>query len=140
MRRVAPSLLLLLTLGVIAAPATAAGGARVVGNCLRSQVRPRSIVLACADANAQLTHLHWSSFGGASASASGDEYVNDCIPYCAAGHFHSYPVTLVFSEPRECSDGHRDYRLATLRYTSSRRPPHTRGAPVSVALYCPLHR
>jgi hypothetical protein len=52
-------------IGVTAAGATAA--ARVVGNCTRSQVRPSTIIVACADAGVQLTHLRWTSFGGARA-------------------------------------------------------------------------
>ena len=102
--------------GAIAVSALASGSARrVVGDCTKSQVRPSSIVLACADDNLVLTHLHWSSFGASDATAAGDYYVNGCTPDCAAGKFHSYPIKLTLSAARECPDGH----LHCLR-----NPPH----------------
>ena len=65
----------------------------VVLNCLgKAQVRPSSFILACADANDYLTKLSWTSWGPDLASAVGTQEENDCIPYCAAGHFHAYPV------------------------------------------------
>lgn len=129
-------------LAAAAVTAGATGGARVVGNCRHSQVRPAEIVLACADANALLTKLRWRSFGGPTALASGNYTFNDCIPYCAAGKFHSYPVSLVFSAARRCPDGFRDYRLAVGTYTSKTRRPRGAaggpGKPGRFALYCPL--
>jgi len=107
--------------GAIAVPALASGDARrVVGDCTKSQVRPATIVVACADANLQLTHLRWASFGAATAHASGSYYINDCNPYCAAGHFHSYPVKVVLSQAAVCPDKHDDYREATVTFTGSR--------------------
>jgi hypothetical protein len=126
-------------IGVAAAGAAAA--ARVVGNCTRSQVRPSTIIVACADAGIQLTHLRWTSFGGVGARASGYYTYNDCKPNCAAGHFHSYPVTVVLSRPRRCPDGYRDYRVATATYATSRRPPGSLGRPGKpgrLSLLCPL--
>ena len=122
--------------------AAASGGARVVGDCVHSQVRPSMVVLFCADANAALTHLRWSKFGGATARATGDYAFNDCKPYCAAGKVHSYPVTAVFSRPRRCPDGRRDYRVLVAAYASAtNRPSGTdggRGTPGSFTLNCPI--
>lgn len=124
-------------LGAICTAALASGNARrVVGNCLKSQVRPRTITVACADGNLVLTHLHWSSFGGPSARATATYHVNDCKPYCAAGRFHSYPITLVLSGARPCPDGKDDYRLASVRFTA-RWPPGLR-ASAALPLFCPL--
>lgn len=126
---------------VVVAVAGASGGVRVVGNCFHSQLRPASIVLACADANLLLSHLRWTSFGGSVARGSGDYSYNDCNPYCAAGHFHSYPITVVLSRPKTCPDGHRDYQLATAEWSSSSRPPGSLGAtgkPGKLSLFCPL--
>ena len=110
-------------LGAIGGAALASGnGRRVVGNCLKSQVRPRTITIACADGNLVLAHVQWSSFGGPSARARATYYVNDCKPYCAAGKFHSYPITLVLSKAKPCPDGKDDYRLATVRFTAKRPP------------------
>jgi hypothetical protein len=126
---------------VAASAAAASGGVRIVGDCRQSQVRPSSIVLACADDNTMLTHLRWSSFGGATARASGDYAYNDCNPYCAAGHVHSYPVTVVFSAPKRCPDGHRDYQSGEAAWSTGRRPSGSLGKssdPGKLSLSCPL--
>ncbi len=69
----------------------------VVVNCLGTpQVRPGSFTLACADANDGLTGLSWTSWTSHLASGYGTEKVNDCNPNCAEGHFHSYPVLVIF--------------------------------------------
>lgn len=65
-------------------------------------VRPRSIVLACADANAYLTGLRWTTWTAATATGSGVLHENDCKPYCAAGHFHARAATVALSRPRRC--------------------------------------
>ena len=39
---------------------------------------------------------------GATASATGIAHANDCEPYCAAGHFHTYRVTVTLSKPKRC--------------------------------------
>jgi hypothetical protein len=121
--------------------ARAEAGVRVVGNCAGSQVRPSTIIVACADAGIQLTHLRWSSFGGSRVHATGDYTYNDCKPDCAAGHFHSYPVRVVLSHPMRCPDGHRDYRIATATYNTTRRPPGSLGRAGKagrLVLLCPL--
>jgi hypothetical protein len=127
--------------GAIALPALASGDARrVVGNCTKSQVRPPTIVVACADANLALTRLRWTSFGGATAHASGSYHVNDCTPYCAAGHFHSYPVRVVLSQAALCKDKHDDYREATVIFTGSR-PSTVKSSHRTLSLPgCPLPR
>ena len=127
--------------GAIALPALASGDARrVVGNCTKSQVRPATIVVACADANLALTHLRWVSFGGVTAHASGSYHVNDCTPYCAAGHFHSYPVKVVLWQAELCQDKHDDYREATVVFTGPR-PPGAKSSHSRLSLPgCPLPR
>jgi hypothetical protein len=127
--------LVVLLVGAIAITALAAGKAnRVVGNCTKSLLRPATIVLACADDNLALTHLHWSAFGGTQAIGTGDYYVNGCVPDCAGGKFHSYPVEVVLTAARPCPDGHDDYRQASLTFRSTR----PRGARSKVELFCPL--
>jgi hypothetical protein len=126
--------------GAIAIPALASSNARrVVGDCTKSQVRPATIVVACADANLALTNLRWVSFGAATAHASGSYRVNDCTPYCAAGRFHSYPVEVVLWQARLCQDKHDDYREATVTFTGSR-PPGVSSAHPKLSLGCPLGR
>jgi len=58
-------------------------------------VRPKSFILTCADGNAYFDRLAWTSWTPGLASARGTLVLNDCTPYCAAGHFHSYPAIVV---------------------------------------------
>jgi hypothetical protein len=59
-------------------------------------VRPRTYILTCADANSYLGKLSWTSWTPQLASGYGNLEINDCNPYCAVGHFHSYPALVVF--------------------------------------------
>ncbi len=128
----------LLLVGALGVAALASGNARqVVGDCTKSQVRPASIVIACADDNLTLTKLHWSSFGGSSGFATGEYYVNGCTPDCAAGRFHSYPISLMVSAAAPCPDKHDDYRRATVTFVD-KRPPGQRTAREQLELSCPL--
>jgi hypothetical protein len=61
------------------------------------QVRPTSYVLACADGNDRLIDLHWTNWVPESATGTGVQYLNDCTPNCAEGHFDSYPVDIAVS-------------------------------------------
>jgi len=105
----------------------------VVLNCLgHPQVRPGRFTLACADANDYLTGLVWKSWGPRLASATGVQSVNDCVPYCAAGHFHRYQVDVVLWNPAAAGPGSQRYTSITLlypgahpAYTGSRRPVTT---------------
>ena len=58
-------------------------------------VEPRSFILTCADANSVLGKLSWTSWTPGVASATGVLEENDCTPYCAAGHFHSFPALVI---------------------------------------------
>ena len=95
----------------------------VVINCLgRTEVRPGSFTLACADGNDYLTGLSWTSWTPRLASGYGTQVVNDCLPYCAAGHFHSYPVLVVLwgRAALRGNPGTLRYTKITLIYTGSR--------------------
>jgi len=70
-------------------------GIKVYGNCQTPSVEPAEIVLACADGNALLEDLHWTSWTATSATAVGTFVYNDCTPNCAEGHFHHVPGTRV---------------------------------------------
>jgi hypothetical protein len=106
----------------------------VVINCLgRTQVRPGSFTLACADGNDYLTGLSWTSWTPRLASGYGTQVVNDCLPYCAAGHFHSYPVLVVLwgRAALRANPGTLRYTKITLIYTGSR-PKVQGGYPATV--------
>jgi hypothetical protein len=68
---------------------------KVYGNCQKPSVEPAEIVLACADYNALLEDLHWTSWTAARATAVGTLVYNDCTPNCAEGHFRHVPGTRV---------------------------------------------
>jgi hypothetical protein len=115
-----------------AAPShSAAAGGVVIVNCTgKGQVKPGRYILACADGNNFLTGLHWASWPaaarpGAAAFASGTDRVNDCIPSCAQGHFHSYPVlvTLWRAVPRAGHAGQLKFTRLTEIFTG-KRPAH----------------
>jgi len=68
----------------------------VVVNCqMKDQVRPHSILLACADGNTYAGNLNWSAYGSGSALATGTYSFNDCIPNCVGGHGHTFPGLVV---------------------------------------------
>lgn len=112
-----------------AAPARpAASPARiVVFDCpgQHALVRPSSFVLTCADGNAYFGKLSWTSWTPGLASAKGTLVLNDCTPYCAAGHFHSYPAIVVLwgSKAVQGHPGERSYTKLTEILTGSR-PRH----------------
>ena len=44
--------------------------------------------------------IDWLSWGERSAYGRGYAWLNDCRPYCAAGHFHKHRATIRASRPR----------------------------------------
>lgn len=87
----------------------------VIINCEnKAQVKPRDFVLFCADGNAALEGLGWTSWTPKLASATATLVQNDCIPYCAAGHFHKYPVLVVLWRPVGYSHGVRFSELTEI--------------------------
>jgi hypothetical protein len=128
-------------LGIAAGPATAAtsqparpvaahASQPVVFNCLNhAQVRPKSLVLTCADGNDYLTGLSWSSWTPAAAIATGKQMVNDCTPNCATGKFDSYPTMAIFwrAEPVAHHAGEKYFSRVTLLYPGARPPMYKNG-------------
>jgi hypothetical protein len=103
--------------------AVAAAGLPVVVDCsMHAQTRPGRFVLACADGGAYLAGLHWASWGSSAAFADGVSIFNDCVPTCAAGHGHSFPVLVALwgAEPRPGHTGERYFTRMTIIYTGSR--------------------
>ncbi|MBC2904664.1 hypothetical protein [Streptomyces cupreus] len=95
----------------------------VLVDCLwHPQVRPSEFMLACGDGNSRLDSLKWSRWDAASARAEGVNWVNDCKPYCAAGRFHAYPVTVRLDHPQPWKKRPQlsHYTRITLVYTDSR--------------------
>jgi hypothetical protein len=101
---------LILTLAAVAAAAAAAAGIpprfagceSFVSPAAPGKVRPTSITLACGDGNFYVTNIRWTRWGAGSAVGAGIGHQNDCTPYCAAGKFHSYRVSIRLDERRLC--------------------------------------
>ncbi len=116
MRR--PLLMAVLALALLlAAGAHASSTQRVylASKCGEPSYRPSSVILACADANLYVTRLHYSHYGSKTASATGVFHENDCTPYCAAGHFHTYAGSVVFGDILRCR-GRLVYTRAQYRF------------------------
>lgn len=84
--------------GVVAAqPASAANAdATKVVNCMgNAVVKPKSIVIACADANIAVNDITWSSWTLNDAKGKGTLVWNTCLPEtCADGIVEEYPVRI----------------------------------------------
>lgn len=85
------------------------------------QVRPRKILLACADGSAWYRHLRWDSWGRSTATGHGILWANDCKPYCAKGTFHSYPLRLTLGHVWR-THGHRVFHRSAYVFTASKKP------------------
>jgi hypothetical protein len=97
--------------------------APVVLDCAgKPQTRPATFVLACGDGNNYLSGATWSTWSSPSATGTATDRANDCEPYCAAGHFHSYPVDVRLDEPVPWTGhpGQVRYTRLTLDYPGAR--------------------
>ena len=95
----------------------------VLAGCDRAaHVRPTAVVIACADGNFSFKGVRWRSWGATDAAGSGTAVLNDCTPYCAAGHFHAYPATIRLSRPVGCRTGRREFSTISWRFTAKKPP------------------
>ncbi|MFE9929589.1 hypothetical protein [Streptomyces sp. NPDC005533] len=108
-----------------AVPAPAPDPLVVVDCFAKPQVRPEEYLLACGDGNNRLVRLRWDTWGPRTATATGTDLVNDCKPYCAAGRFRSYPVTVTLSSPKPWPDRPdvRRFTMIRLLYTDTAPTP-----------------
>ena len=93
-------------------------------------VEPNTIVLACADGNALLTHLSWSSWTTTGAAGGGFFTHNTCAPDCARGTFVSVPARVQLSYPVETSAGKE---FATVTYTYADASGHSNTVTAGIA-------
>lgn len=91
-----------------------------IPDCGGQAVAPSSLTLTCADANYGLTTMKWASWGAPKATGTGSARANDCTPNCAAGTFHSYPVSATASAVATCRSGRKQYTRLTLTYPGAR--------------------
>ena len=85
----------------------------------KPSVRPAEIVVACADANFYVNRMRWTA---TEAVASGVGRLNDCKPNCAAGHFHSAPLTIRLSRVVQSVPGRRQFSRVTWKGGSETLP------------------
>lgn len=119
------------SLAATVVPASAATGAKspsdvVVVDCFsHPQVRASHFLIACGDGNSILTALRWTQWKPKFAVGSGLNVLNDCRPYCAAGTFHSYPVTVRLDRPKpwQKHPGQQHYTELHVVFTHHK-PPH----------------
>ncbi|MGA2165734.1 MAG: hypothetical protein ABSH36_14885 [Solirubrobacteraceae bacterium] len=127
-------ILLVALVAVVGASASATSTVKIT-NCTSASSRPKMVTLTCGDGNTALTGLRWSSFGGASALATGTLETNTCKPNCAAGKTVRYTVAVKASGTRTCKAGLRVYNKLTLRFT--RRAPSAARSLSHWTLGCP---
>jgi hypothetical protein len=108
-------------------------GVAWINDCGPLVSAPASLVLACADGNYELVRLTWHDWGHVTATARGTARANDCIPYCAAGHFHSYRVSVTAGSLRTCGSA-RFYARLVIAYVGAR--PRGIGTRDAYALGC----
>ncbi|MGH3279781.1 MAG: hypothetical protein ACRDNW_11685 [Trebonia sp.] len=91
----------------------------------KPEVRPTSFVLACADGNDRLIDMHWTNWTPVGASGTGVQYLNDCEPNCALGHFHRYPADIALTGSYKARPNEPfAYTKITLTYTAARPVVH----------------
>ena len=94
------------------------------------KVRPGTIIYtgdgsgALAGRGARSRHpkfgrLHWTTWNGTEGRAFGADWVNNCVPFCAAGTFTPYPVNIRVFRPRMLG-GHRIFTRMQVTYTGKR--------------------
>ena len=121
MRRVT-TLAVLLIVATVGAAASSAATPPKLAACVPGSpptVRPKKIIVACGDANFYFTKLAWSAWNAKQATAAGTATLNDCKPYCAAGHFHSYKAAVTLSRPRTCANGEREFTRMSWRFLTT---------------------
>lgn len=88
-----------------------------------SAVEPSSYVLACGDGGNGLTGVHWTSWTPTGATGTGNEYLNSCIPDCAASKIIDYPVDISLTGSYLAAQGQPfAYAKITLTYLAARPP------------------
>ncbi len=91
--------------------------------CTKAKVKPKLVVLGCADFNFYVNHLRWKHWGSPRATGRGTAHVNNCNPSCAGGTFHDYRGKLQLRKIKLCSsDGHLHYTQVRFSYRGDRPP------------------
>lgn len=71
-----------------------AGAITTFSDCGKQVTRPAQITIVCTGRENYLTSLTWERWSATEASGTGIQKINDCVPDCASGKFHDFPVTV----------------------------------------------
>jgi hypothetical protein len=104
---------------VLPAASTAAVSHAKLSDCGKLVERPGSLVLACADANYELSQIGWNTWAGAFARGIAEVRANNCKPNCAAGRFHSYRAQVIADKLTRCGSA-KIYLRLTILFTRTR--------------------
>jgi hypothetical protein len=85
-------------------------------------LRPTEILVACGDGGFGFQGIHWESWTALRAVGHATAYQNLCTPYCAAGHFVHFRVSLMLSRPRLCTNHQREFTVIKWHPTTSSPP------------------
>ena len=80
-------------------------------------LEPSELMIACGDGGFYITGLRWSHWSQRDAAGTGAAHLNDCVPDCAAGRFHTYPIAVELSRPQTCGKA-RVLQFTRLKWTS----------------------
>ena len=81
-------------------------------------VKPTTYRLGCFNAINTLTDLQWTTWGQ-TATATGTEELNACVPDCAPSQTSEYPVSIQPSGSRVTPPGLHVYLYVTITYSGT---------------------
>ena len=110
-------------------------GPVAVADCVKPEVEPRSITVACADDGFVIEDLDWQSWGGSEASATGTARIRLCKPNCVEGPLREYDVDVTLSGFQDC-EGAEAYRDLRVGFVDRKPKPYEN--PYSTRLVCSL--
>jgi len=102
---------------------------RVVASCSHLAVKPRRVVVTCADGNIYVVFRHYATWTHTAARGRGVYWINDCKPSCAGGTFHHYRAHLRLARVVKTRRGAVFSRLH-VRYTTTNGTVHRVGYPL----------
>jgi len=90
----------------------------VVASCTHLAVKPRRVVVTCADGGIYVVFRHYRFWTRTAAQGRGVYWINDCKPSCAGGTFHHHRAHLRLARVVKTRRGPVFSRLH-VRYTTS---------------------
>jgi hypothetical protein len=95
------------------------GQSMVLANCEdQPVVKPTTYTLGCFNAINTLTNLQWTTWGQ-TATGTGTEELNACVPDCAPNLTSDYPVSIQLSGSRVTPSGLHVYLYVTFTYSGA---------------------